>query len=74
MNHPLKSREVVTLLAITYAQLTAAIHNGKLVPPEKDVSGDYRWLPADVERARKAIFTDRRLKANRVSTRKRVPA
>ena len=66
-DYPLKSREVVALLGTTFHRLCAALRSGKVDPlPAKDASGDFRWLPPDVERARAALAVDRRFKANKL--------
>jgi len=52
-------------LGVTRAALLAAIYGGKLTPPQKSARGDYVWTAADLDRARQALATDRRLKAYR---------
>src|SRR5262249_6703348 len=56
----LKTSAVARLLGIQYVQLFSLIRNGRLEPPSKDSSGDYVWLPEDVERARQALALLRR--------------
>jgi hypothetical protein len=62
---PLKTPTLCAVIGATYGQIVSAIRGGKLTPPAKDTSGDYYWLPADVERARLAVATDRRRKGQR---------
>jgi hypothetical protein len=51
----LKSRAVADLLNIPYYRLFELLRSKRLTPPAKDTSGDYIWLPEDVERIRTAL-------------------
>jgi hypothetical protein len=42
-------------LGVTYHRLINLIRFCKIVPPQRDDSGDYVWTPADLERARRAL-------------------
>jgi hypothetical protein len=65
---PLTTAEVAKTFGVTASCLLMAIRNGRFDPPGKNTSGCYLWLPADVERARVGMATDRR------KQRKAVPA
>jgi hypothetical protein len=56
----LKSTAVARQLNVPYHRLFGLIRGGKLEPPLKDSSGDYVWLPEDLERARQALAAGRR--------------
>jgi hypothetical protein len=51
----LKTPAVARLLGAPYWRLLSLIRWGRIEAPAKDSSGDYVWLPEDVERARKAL-------------------
>jgi hypothetical protein len=55
----LKSAAVADLLGVPYWRLFDLLRTRKLTPPAKDSSGDYVWLPEDVERARAALRASR---------------
>ena len=50
-----KSRTVAAQLGVTYWTLFNLLRNRQIDPPAKDDSGDFIWMPDDVERARRAI-------------------
>jgi hypothetical protein len=54
-----KSRAVAEQLGCSYWKLYELLRSGQLAPPQKDTSGDYTWLDADVERARAALAARR---------------
>jgi hypothetical protein len=56
----LKTMGVAAKLEVTCYRLYELLRNRKLAPPSKDSSGDYIWLPEDVERARQALASGRR--------------
>jgi len=56
---PVAARE----LGISYHQLIGLIRYDKITPPERDSSGDYLWLDADLERARAALASMRKPEA-----------
>jgi hypothetical protein len=56
----LKSPEVAKKLGLSYWQLVNHIRSGHIVPPAKDSSGDYFWLPEDVAAARNALRARRK--------------
>jgi hypothetical protein len=51
----LKTPTVARQLGVPYWRVIGLIRWGVIDPPAKDSSGDYVWLPADVERARRAL-------------------
>jgi hypothetical protein len=55
----LKTREVARPLGVRYHALANRLRDGRLVAPGKDSSGDYVWLPADIEMARLALAAPR---------------
>ncbi len=57
-----KTPQVSDLLGIQYHRLISLLRSKRLVPPEKDSSGDYVWSPEDIERARQVINTSPRKK------------
>ncbi len=63
----MKTRELCWATGITDIRLAYLIRSGKLKPPEKDCSGDYRWPPGSVEELRKALAIDLRKRAHRRS-------
>ena len=50
-----KSRAVADQLGVSYWRLFGLLRSGRIAPPGKDSSGDFVWLPEDVERARAAL-------------------
>jgi hypothetical protein len=61
-----KTREVARdHLKTSYHRLASLLRNDKIPPPAKDISGDYIWTEADIERARQALATDLRRKEHR---------
>jgi hypothetical protein len=59
-NPPWKTIQVMRARNWTQGQLSAAIRSLKFTPPAKDISGDYRWTEADVERLAAALALDLR--------------
>lgn len=57
---PKKSSAVADELGVTYVTLYNLMRYQKLKPPQRDTSGDFVWLPADVEAARLAVEKWRR--------------
>jgi hypothetical protein len=55
----LKTPAVARLLGVPYWRLWSLIRWELIEAPAKDSSGDYVWLPDDVERAQKALVVDR---------------
>jgi hypothetical protein len=55
MTMPIKTPVAARTLSISYHQLINLIRAGHIVPPAKDSSGDYQWLPEDLARARAAL-------------------
>jgi hypothetical protein len=55
----LKSPAAARELGITYSTLSNLIRHGHIAPPPKDSSGDFVWLPEDLERVR-AVLAARR--------------
>jgi hypothetical protein len=53
--HHLKTTAAARALGVSYAVLYGLLRDGKIDPPPRDSSGDYVWLPGDVERARSAL-------------------
>ena len=51
----LKTPAVARQLSVPYWRVIGLIRWGAIDPPAKDSSGDYAWLPEDVERARRAL-------------------
>jgi hypothetical protein len=56
----LKSREAAERLGINYHKLINLVRFRKMDPPQRDSSGDYYWLEADLKRARAALEKERR--------------
>ena len=54
-----KTPIVADLLGIGYHRLINLLRSRRLVPPQKDTSGDYVWHDEDVERARQALAVAR---------------
>jgi hypothetical protein len=50
-----KTPAVADLLGISYSRLINLLRTRRLVPPQKDTSGDYVWTSEDVERARQVL-------------------
>ena len=75
-SRPVKTAVAAQILGVSYHQTIGLIRYAKLTPlPERDSSGDYWWTADDLERARQALATDRRLKAHRTPKGKgKVPA
>ena len=62
----MKTREAVAALSTTYHKLVSLVRFDKLnPPPQKDISGDFIWSEADLERARAALKVDRRRREHR---------
>jgi len=57
----LKTAAVARALGISYASLFKLIRNGRIAPPARDSSGDYIWMPDDVERAKAALAKRRKV-------------
>ena len=55
----LKTPAVARLLGVPYPRVMALIRWEYIPAPAKDSSGDYVWLPEDVDRARKALAARR---------------
>jgi DNA-binding transcriptional MerR regulator len=55
MSYPPKTPAAARRLGVTYHRLMGLIRFGKIPAPQKDESGDYLWLPEDIERARVAL-------------------
>jgi hypothetical protein len=55
----LKTSGAADALGVPYWLLHQLIRERRLPPPPKDSSGDYVWLPQDVERARAALAARR---------------
>jgi hypothetical protein len=51
----LKTPAVARLLGVPYWTLMSLLRWERIEAPAKDSSGDYVWLPEDVERARQAL-------------------
>jgi hypothetical protein len=51
----LKTPIAARVLGVPYTKLANLVRLGKMVPPEKDSSGDYVWEADDLERAREAL-------------------
>lgn len=51
----LKTPAVARLLDVPSWRLSSLIRWGRIEAPAKDSSGDYVWLPDDIERARQAL-------------------
>jgi hypothetical protein len=62
-----KSRAAADQLHVSYWQLFNLLRTNQLQPPAKDTSGDFVWMPEDIERARLTL-------AARRAKRKAVPA
>ena len=61
-----KSPIAAAELGITYYRLISLLRSKKLPPPQKDSSGDYLWVDADLAAARKALGVDHRSRGNAV--------
>lgn len=55
-----KTQEVARELGVSYYRIISLLRSEKLVPPQKDASGDYIWAVADLEAARRALLIGRR--------------
>jgi hypothetical protein len=51
----LKTPKAAKALGVSYSQLIYLIRMERMAPPDMDSSGDYIWLPADLDRAREAL-------------------
>jgi hypothetical protein len=51
----LKTPAIADTLGIPYWRVNQLIRSREFRPPMKDSSGDYVWLPEDVERLKKAL-------------------
>ena len=51
----LKTPAAARQLNIPYSHLISLLRHGKIVPPQKDSSGDYLWTNADLAAARQAL-------------------
>ena len=58
-----KSREAAELLGVNYHKLINLIRFRKIDPPQRDSSGDYYWLDADIKRAKAALEAEWRARA-----------
>jgi hypothetical protein len=56
----LKTCQLLNALHITHNQLVGAFRAGRLKKPQKAVTGDFVWSPAEVEAARAWFTRDRR--------------
>jgi len=60
---PLKTPAAARALGTTYHKLIGLIRFDKLTPPPpRDSSGDYCWLPEDLDRAKQALQARRERK------------
>jgi hypothetical protein len=50
-----KTAGVARLLGESYTRIFWLIRTDKIEPPHKDSSGDYVWLPEDIDRVRAAL-------------------
>jgi hypothetical protein len=50
-----KTPAVADQLGISYTRLINLLRTRRLIPPQKDTSGDYVWSLEDVERARQVL-------------------
>jgi hypothetical protein len=50
-------------LGVPCTRLYSLLRRGQLAPPAKDSSGDYVWLPGDMQRAREALSAGRKNEA-----------
>jgi predicted site-specific integrase-resolvase len=55
----LTTRAVADHLGVPYYTLANLLRAGRMAPPTKNLSGDYVWSEADVERARAALAARR---------------
>jgi hypothetical protein len=52
----LKTPQAARTLGVSYHRLMGLVRFNRISPlPAKDISGDYLWSPADLERAREAL-------------------
>jgi hypothetical protein len=51
----LKTPAAARELGVPYSHLVSLLRYGKVVPPQKDSSGDYLWSEADLSAARRAL-------------------
>jgi hypothetical protein len=51
----LKTPAITDALGIPYWRVNQLIRSREFTPPMKDSSGDYVWLPEDVERLKKVL-------------------
>lgn len=50
-----KTRELIDAGVATPGQIATLIRNRRIVPPQKDCSGDYVWSETDVTRLQEAL-------------------
>jgi hypothetical protein len=50
-----KTSAVACQLGVPYYVLFDLVRNKRMLPPQKDSSGDYVWLAEDIERARRVL-------------------
>jgi hypothetical protein len=55
-----KTPDVAKELGIKYSRLINWLRSNKLPRPEKDSSGDYLWMDADLDNARQVLLAARR--------------
>ena len=48
------------LIGVPYFRITYLIRTGRIKPPARDDSGNYRWTDSDIEAARKILDSRRR--------------
>jgi hypothetical protein len=64
----MKTPTAAAALGVPYWRLSQLIRDRRITPPHKDTSGDYVWLPEDLERARRALGARRRKEADDAAT------
>ncbi len=64
----MKTQQALPLVGLSYNQFTYVLRAGLLKPPAKDVSGDFDWTPADIERARAVARSLRRRRTHASTT------
>jgi hypothetical protein len=64
----MKTPVAARVLGVTYHQLIGLLRFNKIAPPARDSSGDYVWLPEDLERARQALAARRKSKVTEDET------
>ncbi|MBL8798764.1 MAG: hypothetical protein JNM56_33030 [Planctomycetia bacterium] len=54
----LKTPVAAERLGVSYWRLMGLLRSRKITPPNRDSSGDFIWLEADLDRARQAMGLD----------------